>query len=157
MTHAIKTIIAVCASALAITACSSAPVETAEAKPDLRQRQEVRSVCFQSQIKGWRPNDHRSLIVHMKSNEEYKLQLIGACNPRDNQLSIAFINPAGGTCVQSGSTLTLMSGLQQTAPDGPRGGGSCSIEKIYKWDRDAAASFGASSPTPLSSTMGVSR
>lgn len=156
MTHAIKIILAACASALAIGGCSSAPVETADAKPDLRQREEVTSVCFQSQIKDWRPNDHRSLIVHMNSNAEYKLQLIGSCNPRDNQLSIAFTNPSGGTCVQSGSTVRLMSGLQQTAPDGPRGGGSCAIQKIYKWDRDAVSSFGAID-VPLSTAMGTSR
>ncbi len=156
MTHAIKTILAACASVLVIGGCSSAPVETAEAKPDLRQREEVTSVCFQSQIHDWRPNDHRSLIVHMKSNDEFKLQLIGSCNPRDNMLSLAFTNPDGGTCVQSGSTLTLLSGLKPTAPDGPRGGGSCAIQKIYKWDRDAASNFGPID-APLSSAMAVAR
>ena len=157
MTHAIKTILAACASMLVICGCSSAPVETAEALPDLRQREEVTSICFQSQIKDWRPNDRRSLIVHLKSNEEFKLQLVGSCNPRDNQLSLAFTNPSGGTCVQSGSTVTLLSGLQQTSPDGPRGGGSCAVQKMYRWERDAANGFGSGKPTPISATLGTPR
>lgn len=152
MTQAIKTILVACASVLVTGGCSSAPAETAEAKPDLRQREEVSSICFQSQIKDWRPNDHRSLIVHMKSNDEFKLQLIGACNPRDNQLSLAFTNPDGGACVQSGSTLMLLSGLKPTQPDGPRGGGSCSIRKIYRWERGANNGFGPLD-VPLSAAM----
>lgn len=119
VTHAIKTVLVACASALVIGGCSSAPVETAEAKPDLRQRVDVSSICFQSEIKDWRGNDHRALIVHMKSNGEFKLQLIGACNPRGNQLSLAFTNPDGGACLQPVSALMLLSGLKPTQPQWP--------------------------------------
>lgn len=107
---------------------------------------------FQSQIKDWRPNDHRSLIVRVKSNDEFKLQLIGACNPRDNQLSLAFTHPEGGARVQSDSTRMLLSGLKSSQPNGSRGDSSCSIQKIYRWERGAGNGFGPLD-VPLSPAM----
>ena len=84
MTHSLKSILTACGAAIFIAGCSTAPTETAEAKKvDPRQGAEVRNICFQSQIRNWKALDNRSVIVEKNFKEEYKLDLIGSCQPQD--------------------------------------------------------------------------
>lgn len=130
----LKTILAACASTMFIAACSTAPVETAEKKPDLRQGEEVNNICFQTQIRNWRALDHKSIIVEKGLNEEYKLDLIGTCDPQDAFTTIGLVSRiGGGSCLESGDKLLTDS----------RYDGSCSIRKIYKWNKDAAKAAAA--------------
>ena len=63
MQIASKATLAVCAAtAFIAAACSSAPTQTADAKPDPRQGEQVKNICFQSQIRNWRKNDRRSIL-----------------------------------------------------------------------------------------------
>jgi Family of unknown function (DUF6491) len=124
----LKTILAACASTMFIAACSTAPVETAEKKPDLRQGEEVNNICFQTQIRNWRELDNRSIIVEKGLNDEYKLDLIGSCQPDDAFTSIGLVSRiGGGSCLERGDKLLTDS----------RYDGSCSIQRIYKWNKDA--------------------
>ena len=55
MQNTFKAILAACAStAFFAAACSSSPAQTADAKPDPRQGEQVKNICFQSQIRSWR-------------------------------------------------------------------------------------------------------
>jgi hypothetical protein len=135
MTRNIRYIVAGCAAALFAAACSSAPAtETADAKPDARQGEEVRNICFQSQIRNWRELDNRSVIVEAGSRDEYKLELIGTCQPRDAFTQIGLVSRGGSSCLSTGDTLIT---------DSRYNDGSCSIRRIYKWNKDAKPADGA--------------
>lgn len=113
-----------CASPAADTA-----VAAAEAKPDPRRGEEVRNICFTQQIRNWRANDRRSVIVEVGVRDEYLVDLIGTCQPDDAFTSIGLVSRiGGGSCLESGDQLVTDS----------RYDGSCSIRKIYKWNKDAA-------------------
>lgn len=126
-----KHILTVCAAALLMAACETpTPAKTAvaEAKPDPRQGAEVSQVCFNTQIKNWRSNDRTSVIVEKGVRDEYKLDLIGACQPDEAFLSIGLISRSGGgSCLETGDKL-----VTDTRYDG-----SCTIRRIYKWNKDA--------------------
>lgn len=129
--HKLKYILAACSSALLIGACTTpaGSADTAEAKPDPRQGKEVQQVCFNSQIRNWRENDHKSVIIEKGLKEEYKLDLIGACQPDQAFTSIGLVSRVGGgSCLSSGDRLVT---------DARFGDGICSIRRIYEWHKDA--------------------
>jgi hypothetical protein len=128
-------ILAACAAGF-LAACTTPATETAEAKPDPRQGKEVSQVCFNSQIRNWRENedDRKSVIIEKDHRQEYKLDLIGACQPDDAFLNIGLTSRVGGgTCLSTGDKLVTDS----------RFDGSCSIRRIYEWHKDVAANEGA--------------
>jgi hypothetical protein len=129
MTSKLKYVLAAASSAFLIGACSTpATKDVADAKPDPRQGKEVRQICFNQQIRNWRENDNKSVIVEKGVRDEYKLELIGACQPQDAFLSIGLISRVGGgSCLSSGDKLVTDS----------RFDGSCSIRRIYEWHKDA--------------------
>ncbi|MDP3739537.1 MAG: hypothetical protein Q8R02_19270 [Hyphomonadaceae bacterium] len=60
--------------------------------------------------------------------DEYKLELIGACEPEDAFTSIGLVSRVGGgSCLSPGDQLMTDS----------RFDGSCSIRRIYEWHKDA--------------------
>ena len=129
MTSKLKYILAAASSAFLIGACSTpATTDVADAKPDPRQGQEVRQICFNQQIRNWRENDRKSVIVEKGLHDEYKLDLIGTCQPQDAFTSIGLVSRVGGgSCLSSGDKLVTDS----------RFDGSCSIRRIYEWHKDA--------------------
>lgn len=130
MQIAFKAILAACAAtAFAAAACSSTPTQTADSKPDPRQGEQVKSICFQSQIRNWRANDRHSVIVERGMKDEYKLELAGTCQPQDAFLSIGLVSRMGGSCLSPGDQL-----VTDARYDGP-----CSVSRIYKWNKDATA------------------
>lgn len=144
MIHTLKTILAAGASTLFIAGCSTAPTETAQTKtPDPRQGAEVRNICFQSQIRNWKALDNRSVIVEKNFKEEYKLDLIGTCQPRDAFTSIGLISRVGGgSCLETGDKLVT---------DARYNDGSCSIRRIYEWHKDAGKTPAEGAATPSGS------
>lgn len=119
---------AACQSPATDTDQSADAAQMADAEPDVRQGEEVNQVCFRSQIRGWREHDRRSVIVEKGVREEYKLDLIGTCDPRDAFLSIGLVSTGGFSCLQRGDRLVTDDGF----------GGRCSIRRIYEWHKDAA-------------------
>ncbi|MEZ5936987.1 MAG: DUF6491 family protein [Hyphomonadaceae bacterium] len=118
------------AAALALGACQTSDTsDTAQKEPDPRQGAEVRQVCFTSQIRSWKANDRRSVIVEKRRNEEYMLELAGACEPQDAFTSIGLVSRVGGgNCLTSGDRLVT---------DSRYDGGPCTIMNIYEWHADA--------------------
>jgi hypothetical protein len=141
ISHKSKTIFGACAG-LMLAACSTAAnTEGATgAKPDPRQGAEVRQICFSQQIRNWRTvkEDRRAVIVEKGIKDEYKLDLIGACQPQDAFLSIGLISRVGsGSCLSQGDRLVT---------DARYNDGDCSISKIYEWHKDAAGPDKAGAP-----------
>lgn len=124
------------AAAVLMAGCATPPAETADAKPDPRQGEEVRNVCFSSQIRNWRELDNRSVIVEVGVKDEYKLELLGTCQPRDAFMSIGLVSRGGSSCLSTGDTLVT---------DSRYSDGSCSVRRIYKWNKDATAAPPAAS------------
>lgn len=122
-----KFLFAATAAAL-LAGCATPPVDTADAMPDPRQGEEVNNICFAQQIRNWRENDNRSVIVEARLNDEYKLELVGTCNPRDAFLNIGLVSRGGSSCLSTGDKLVT---------DARYNDGSCSIRRIYKWNKDA--------------------
>jgi len=129
MTNKLKYILAAASSVFFIGACSTpATKDVADAKPDPRQGKEVQQICFNQQIRNWRENDRKSVIVEKGVRDEYKLDLIGACEPQDAFTSIGLVSRVGGgSCLSRSDKLVTDS----------RFDGSCSIQHIYEWHKDA--------------------
>ncbi len=129
MTNHGKFLFAAAAAAL-LAGCASQAAETADAKPDPRQGEEVNNICFSQQIRNWRENDNRSIIVEVGTRDEYKLDLMGTCQPQDAFMSVGLVSRiGGGSCLERGDKLVT---------DSRYSDGSCSIRRIYKWNKDAA-------------------
>ncbi len=127
-----KHIVLLAGAALLMAACetpaSTAARKEAEAKPDPRQGKEVSQICFNQQIRNWRQNDRQSVIVEKGVRDEYKLDLIGTCEPDDAFTTIGLISRiGGGSCLSNGDKL-----VTDTRYDG-----ACSIRRIYEWHKDA--------------------
>jgi putative hemolysin len=133
MTKNASLLLAAAAAAL-LAGCATPPADMAEANIDPRQGEEVNNICFAQQIRNWRELDNRSVIVEANSRDEYKLDLIGTCNPRDAFLSIGLVSRGGSSCLSSGDQLIT---------DERYNGGSCSIRRIYKWNKDAVSAQAA--------------
>jgi hypothetical protein len=116
------------AAAALLASCATPATNLADAKPDPRQGEEVDNICFAQQIRNWRELDNRSVIVEANSRDEYKLELIGTCNPRDAFLSIGLVSRGGSSCLTTGDRLVT---------DARYNDGACSIRRIYKWNKDA--------------------
>lgn len=115
--------------AVVTASCTTPDTSTVEAKPDPRQGKEVREICFSDQIRNWRANDNRSVIVEKGFKQEYKLELIGTCQPQDAFTSIGFISRVGGgLCLSTGDRLVT---------DARYNDGTCTIRRIYEWHKDA--------------------
>lgn len=133
-----KTVIASTAAILLAAACQSAgtadtaqdgdSTEIANAEPDVRQGEEVDRICFSSQIRNWRELDRKSVIVEKGVRDEYKLELIGTCDPSNAFMSIGLVSRGGMSCLSRGDRLVTDDSF----------GGSCSIRRIYEWHEDAA-------------------
>jgi len=123
-----RIILAACI-AVVTASCTTPDTSAAEAKPDPRQGKEVREICFSDQIRNWRANDNRSVIVEKGFKQEYKLELIGTCQPQDAFTSIGFISRVGGgLCLSTGDRLVT---------DARYNDGTCTIRRIYEWHKDA--------------------
>jgi hypothetical protein len=137
MINKLSLILAAAAASL-LAGCATPPADVAEAKADPRQGEEVRQVCFTQQIRNWRENDRRSVIVEVGVRDEYKLDLIGTCDPRDAFTTIGLVSRGGGSCLSSGDMLVT---------DARYVGGTCSVQNIYKWNKDAGKTEAAASPS----------
>lgn len=114
------------AAALMAAACQTqAEIDAAKAEPDVRQGKEVSQICFSQQIRNWKANDRNSIIVEKNRNQEYKLDLVGSCNPDDAFTTIGLVSRiGGGSCLSSGDRLVTDSRFDA---------GPCSILRIYEW------------------------
>ena len=137
-----KHLIAACLAALLAAACQSPDTtheKVAAKKPDPRQGKEVSQVCFSQQIRNWRENDSRSVIIEKGFKQEYKLDLIGTCQPSDAFTSIGLISRfGGGSCLSNGDRLVT---------DARFGDGPCTIQRIYEWHKDANKTPAAPPPS----------
>lgn len=111
---------------LAISACSSTPPAETK-KIDPRQGESVNQICFTGSMDGWKPleDDKKALIVFDRRDDEYKLDLVGTCNPRWAMVRIATVSKSGSNCLSRGDK--IFTDASNSSHD------SCTIMKIHKW------------------------
>lgn len=118
------------AAVLMAAACqspASTDADMADAEPDPRQGEEVSQICFNGQIRNWRELDRKSVIVEKNHNTEYKLELIGTCDPTQAFTTVGLVTRGASSCLSRGDRLITDEDF----------GGSCSIRRIYEWNEDA--------------------
>jgi len=85
------------AGACVAAACqTSSETDKPAEKPDPRRGEQVRQVCFASQIRSWQPEGRRSVVVEKGVKDQYLLELIGPCQPQDAFTSIGLVSRIGG-------------------------------------------------------------
>ncbi len=103
--------------------------------PDPRIGDEVKRICFQGNINGWRPvkGEDDVVLLNRGANRWYRVELLGGCRERlfRSALAIGIDSRPGGGCVSRGDVIVVS--------DGPGFKRRCSIMRMYEWDDDATA------------------
>lgn len=104
-----------------------------KAGPDPRIGEEVNRICFQRNIKGWRPVKGEDDVVLLERgiNNWYRVELLGACDERLFRFAhkIGIDSRPGGGCVTRGDAIIV--------EDSPGFNRRCTITAMYEWDEDA--------------------
>lgn len=130
--------------AFSITACASNP--DGEEKPrgiavyksDARLGDKVNSICFASNVDGFREASRDTVIIEGTGRKEYMVSTRG-CFQLRNAMSIGL--QTRDTCLRSGSIILVSDELSPVfgTPSSGLGPDRCFIEEIYKWDKKAKA------------------
>jgi len=110
------------AVAILLGSCQGSDGSRQQAVLDGSQGERVSSVCFLRDIRNWYALDERTVILQKGRDEYYRLNLIGACDPRQAFLTLR---------TESRSGICLSAGDQISFPQDH--GFSCSIGSIYEW------------------------
>jgi len=102
---------------------------------DARIGEEVDRICFGRNINGWKTVDRLDdvLLLRQSVNHWYYVELLGACpySTLRTALNIGIDSFSGGGCIRRGDTIIVEDSSF------PR---RCTVQHIYEWDEDAAAS-----------------
>jgi hypothetical protein len=124
-------------SALLLMGCESlqgepAPMGLAAYENDPRLGEEVRQICFTSQIDGFSMTGRRSVLLH-DGSRRYMVELYGPCPDLDFAHAIGLVSPSA--CLSRGDAILVTS---TAGPGGPRPD-RCMIKEIRDWDPRAKA------------------
>ena len=108
---------------LVMVACQSSDETRSSAIERGQAGEQVDRICFTRQIDSWQRLDDRSIVVRRGMNEYYRLELMGACDPRDAFVAIQ-LESRSGICLSQGDRVRF---------DRDRAGLSCSIRRIHEW------------------------
>ncbi len=112
---------------LASCASTEPEKELVSIENDPRIGERVNRACFISNMDGWSnvDNDDNALIMTMRRNEQYKLNLLGACDADWAMYRIAIIGKSGSGCIERGDKIKTDANTMR--------GMSCTIMSINKW------------------------
>lgn len=135
------TILAAAAAMGVLAGCASAGGEVAadrvaELLADNRVGQQVDKICFARTIDGFRNNTRDSVVLTRGVNTDY-LVLVKGCPRLDDAQSIGLAS--SGTCLRSSDRLLVSDSAFSLAGSSPAQRGTCWVDAIYEWDRDAAS------------------
>jgi len=107
------------AVAILLTACQSSG-------PSAVQRgtagEEMNSLCFSNQIRGWQPLSRNAIVLEQGLNDYYRVTLNGACDATRSGLTIA-TESRSGICLEIGDDIDFANDFSP----------SCSIQSIHAW------------------------
>ena len=114
---------------LLVSGCASnTPTEPEAIDPRLGE--EVNQICFNRTMDSWSPlkDDNKAIIVSDRHKQEYKLSLIGTCDPEWAMMRIATISRGASNCLARGDKVITDADMNRHD--------SCTIMKINKWHPD---------------------
>lgn len=128
--------------AFSLTACASNPDGEeklrgiAAYKSDVRLGDKVNSICFASNIDGFREAKKDTVIIEGSGRSEYLVSTRG-CFQLRNAMSIGL--QARETCLRPGSIILVSDEITPVfrAPSTGLGPDRCFIDEIYKWNKKA--------------------
>ncbi len=131
----IQSIIAAAAALTMISAPTFAAEDEKEKVVDQRIGAEVDRICFPRNINGWKSVKGEDNVVLLKKSASrwYRVEVSGACPERVFRFAHVIgldSRPAGG-CLRRGDTILV----EDTGGFNRR----CSINRMYKWDKNAPA------------------
>lgn len=116
-------------SSVFITACASTEAEKSAVsiENDPRIGDKVNQACFISYMDGWSnvDNDDNALIITMRRNQQYKLNLAGSCDADWAMYRIAIMGKSGSGCIQRGDKIKTDANTLR--------GMNCTIMSINQW------------------------
>ena len=123
------------ALSLSLAACANTlgTENTAETAPDPRRGEEVRNLCFASNIDGFGETTKRSVVV-TEGRKQYLIETYNRCFDLDHAQSIAFDRHS--SCLSRGDGIFAFDsafGPDRQNPVSP----SCTVKAIYEWNKDA--------------------
>lgn len=105
--------------ALLLVACqASGPSAVQRGTPG----EQVNSVCFTNQIRGWQPLSRNAIVLERGLNDYYRVTLNGACDATHSGLTMA-TESRSGICLGIGDDIDFANDFSP----------SCSIESIHAW------------------------
>lgn len=105
--------------ALLLVACqASGPSAVQRGTPG----EQVNSVCFTNQIRGWQPLSRNAIVLERGLNDYYRVTLNGACDATRSGLTMA-TESRSGICLGIGDDIDFANDFSP----------SCSIESIHAW------------------------
>ena len=105
--------------ALLLVACqASGPSAVQRGTPG----EQVNSVCFTNQIRGWQPLSRNAIVLERGLNDYYRVTLNGACDATRSGLTMA-TESRSGICLGIGEDIDFANDFSP----------SCSIESIHAW------------------------
>lgn len=115
-----------------VSACAVNPDNAEPKKVDPRQGEAVNQVCFNRSMDSWSTikGDNKALVVYDRHKKQYKLDLIGTCDPQFAMLRIATVSRTGSSCLSKGDK--VITDADTDIHD------SCTIMGIYKWHPEKA-------------------
>ena len=120
-------IIIACLTMSLISACANNDESKEPKKIDPRQGEEVNQICFNRNMDGWSPleGNNKAILVTDRKRDEYKLDLIGTCDPQWAMMRIATISRGNSSCLSRGDKIVTDADMNMQD--------SCTIMRIYKW------------------------
>lgn len=83
---------------------------------------EVNSVCFTNQIRGWQPLSRNAIVLERGLNDYYRVTLNGVCDATRSGLTMA-TESRSGICLGIGDDIDFANDFSP----------SCSIQSIHAW------------------------
>jgi hypothetical protein len=135
-----------------LAACANAPLTpeqealkaVAFTEADPRRGEEVRQLCFTSQIDSFGPTSRNAVVVREGVNDYYLLEVFPGCFDLDGAQALALKGFSG--CLSRGDRLRAFSSAFGPTPGDLNQ--RCSINRIYRWNPDATLAV----PTPEGET-----
>ena len=111
---------------LVLSACSTTNNNTPK-EIDVRQGEEVNQICFTRELDNWDTiaGNNKALIVKDRKDVEYKLDLVGTCNPSNATFAIGTVTKGPRNCLGKGDE--VITDLDTAIP------ANCTIMGIYLW------------------------
>lgn len=138
-----RIIVSAIAGTAILAACATSEDRQAKVDPadDPRVGAEESSICFPRTINGFSEwNDGQGVVLNKGVSDRYLVTFIGPCFAADNAMAVGLNTGfSGGGCLRRGDALYFSDSITGRPGTNVFQSGTCRIDKIYAFNRDAKA------------------